>query len=150
MLQYAGSHTFTHNFMRLLTSRGHQTDDNRGGGRRALHQHSNQDPHHQPCHRVRQHRIVLENVPCHFTWLNMPPTYARKHTHKSTPFSDMTGMPGAMLNKIQTACFPKSRKVTRWGLPVNYTAGPQEDNVNCSVVTHLFSKHQLDKSLSTH
>lgn len=139
----------THTFMRLLTSRGHQTDDDGGGGGWALDQHSHQDPHHQPCHRVRQHCIVLENVPCHFTWLNMPPTYTQRHTHKKMLVSDMTGLPRAMLNKIQTACFPKSKKVTRWSFAVNYTAGPQWDSVNCSAVTHLFVKHQLAESLST-
>lgn len=64
----------------LLTSWGHQTDYDGGGGRWALNQHGNQDSHHEPSHRVRQHRIVLEDVPCHFAWLNMPPTHRRAQT----------------------------------------------------------------------
>lgn len=118
------THTFTHILMRLLTSGGHQTDNNGGGGGWALDQHCNQDPHHQPCHRVRQHCVVLENVPCHFPWLNMPPTYTQRHTQKLLVWN-MTGLPRAMLNKIQTACFPKSKKVTRWSFAANYKAGPQ-------------------------
>lgn len=115
-----GAYIFTHTIMRLLTSGGHQTDDDGGGGGWALNQHSHQDAHHQPCHGVGEHRVVLENVPRHFTWLNMPPTY----THKLL-VSDMTGLPRAMLNKTQSARIPESKKVSRRGFAVNYTAQTQ-------------------------
>lgn len=139
--------------MRLLTSRGHQADDNGGGGGWALDQHSHQDPHHQPCHGVRQHHIVLENVPGYFTWFNMQPAYTKRSTHVyiCRPLvSDMTGLQRATLNKIQSACFLKIQKGHRWGYAVNYTALSQWDIVNCSAVTHLYVKHQLAESLSTH
>ena len=58
----------------------------------------------------------------------------------------MTGLPTAMLNKNQSACFPESKKVSRWSFAVNYTVLPQWDRVNCSAVTHSFVKHQLADS----
>lgn len=143
MLEYADTCIFTHTFMSILTSRGHQTDDNRGGGWWALNQHCNQDPHHQSCHRVGQHRIVLENIPCHLPWLNMP------HTHQCCRLRHDTA---ALSNvKQDTKClFPQIQKVSGWSSAVNYTAEPRQDTVNCSVVTHLFNKHQLAESPSTH
>lgn len=68
----------------VLTAGGHQADDNRGGGGRALDQHGHQDSHHQACHRVRQHHVVLENVPCHFPWISMQHACIQRqktHTH---------------------------------------------------------------------
>ena len=105
--------------MRLLTSGGHQADDDGGGGGWALDQHSHQDPHHQSRHGVGQHCVVPENVPCHFTWLNMPPTHTHTHTHY---WSQTWQLPRAMLNKAHGACSPKSKKVSGWNYALNYTA----------------------------
>lgn len=100
----------------VLTAGGHQADDNRGGGRRTLDQHGHQDSHHQARHRVRQHRVVLENVPCHFPWISMQRAcIQRQKTHALTQklrVCDMTGLPRAMLDEIQSACFHISEKVT--------------------------------------
>lgn len=63
----------------------------------------------------------------------------RKHTQKLL-VCDMTGLPRAMLDKIQSACFHISEKVTDEAV---YSAAlPQWDTVNSFAVAYLYVKHQ--------